>query len=232
MKNLITLILMLFVSIHALAEEKFPDYKTGEGAHYEMTVDGQPAQVKMAFVQRMDKILILEIDMRMASEGSTIPIHMVQQFHLGLRDGKIQLLKGFMKIPNISKPQELPADFLKGYNGAQMNSFIISSKDDIEGSLVGKEKLTTAEGTFEASHYKRTSNGQTVDFWITEDPKIKPMSILKMKSSGSKKEQNYTMKLKGLVKGYRSQINASNSEPLNAMGRMFLPMLTTSSFLH
>ena len=228
MKNIILLISVLF-SVTSFAQEKFPEYKLGQGAHYSMMVDGQPAQVKMAFVKRTDDLLVVEMDMTMTAGEVGMPIHMVQQFHLTMEAGKIKIAKGFMKIPNIPKPQRLPPEFLKGYDGAQMKSFLVGSQGEIDSMKVGKEKVPTTEGVFDSTHYRRTSNGQTVEFWVTEDPKLKPLSIVQMKSKGSKREHNYTLRLKGLVKGYKSQINPDDSEPLNAMGRMFLPMLTNSS---
>jgi hypothetical protein len=225
--RLIIVSLLFFAGVVHAADE-FPNYTIGEGSKYVLNTDSGPTEVTMAVIKRTGDRLVIEVMMKSLSDSSALQIQMWQQFHLRLVSGKMQIEKGIMKIPQIEKPQIFPAEYLQGYSGVKMNSFLIKSEKDISGKKVGTESLTTDAGSFKAAHYQHTENGQNLHFWIADA--AKPFGLVKMTSKGSGMGQNYSMTLKGSVSGYKSNVDASKAEPLNEMAKAFLPLLGPSLF--
>jgi hypothetical protein len=133
-----------------------------------------------------------------------------------------------MKIPQFEKAQVLPAEFMQGFDGVKMRSFLMGSKMELDAHKIGLEKVKAADGkTYTAEHYQNAGQGQTVDFWVADT--LKPLGIVKMSSAGSKADHNYKMLFNGRVTSYKKQIDASKAEPLNDLAKMFLPLLGASS---
>lgn len=219
---------LLFIAGVAHAADEFPNYKVGEGSKYLLNTDQGPTEVTMAVIKRTGDRLVLEVMMKSLNDSSALQVEMWQQFHLQLVGGKIKIEKGIMKIPQIEKPQIFPAEYLQGYSGVKMNSFLINSEKDISGKKIGTENISTESGSFKAEHYQHTENGQNLHFWIADN--AKPFGLVKMTSKGSGMGQNYSMTLKGSVTGYTSKVDATKAEPLNDMAKAFLPLLGPGLF--
>ncbi len=203
--------------------DKLPVYQIGSGATYNLALSSGNSDVTIGFVEQTAQKLVVEIAMKSSGENDGLNATMLQQFQLGLVGGKIQILKGIMKIPMIEKPQILPAEYLEGFSGVQVKSFLIGSSKDIDGKKVGEEAISAGGKTYQTTHYRHVENGQTIDYWISDA--AKPMGLIKIESSGSSQSQNYKMTLKNSVSGVTTQINERDAEPLNDTAKTFLPML-------
>jgi len=210
------------------AQKTFPQYEIGAGGKYQLQVGNDPSDVTMAVISRTDDRLVIEILIESKNDSAALGVKMWQQFHLKLVDGKIQIEKGIMKIPQIGKPQIFPNEYLQGYSGVKMQSFLINSEKDMSGKKIATESVTTDGGTFQTSHYRHSENSQTLDFWIAQA--AKPFGLVKMNSVGGQFGQTYNMTFKGSVSGYKSQIDATQAEPLSDMAKAFLPLLGPGLF--
>jgi hypothetical protein len=222
------LLTLLFFASFVHAADKFPNYTIGDGSKYVLNTDAGPTEVTMAVIKRTDDRLVIEIMMKSLNDSSALQVEMWQQFHLRLVGGKMQIEKGIMKIPQIEKPQIFPAEYLQGYSGVKMKSFLINSEKDVSGKKVGAETVTTESGSLQTTHYKHAENGQDLHFWIADA--AKPFGLVKMTSKGTGMGQNYQMTLKGSVSGYTSKVDATKAEPLNEIAKAFLPLLGPSLF--
>jgi len=208
--------------------DSFPDYKIGSGAKYELNVGGSPSNVTMAVLSRTKNRLVIEILIESTGDNQALGIKMWQQFHMRLVGGKIQIEKGIMKIPQIAKPQVFPNEYLQGFSGVQMRSFLINSDSEITGKKISSEKISVGGQTFDAQHYKHSENNQSVEFWLANT--AKPFGLVQMTSSGGQSGQTYKMTFQNTVTNYQPKIDASLAEPLNEAAKMFLPLLGPGLF--
>ncbi len=220
--------------------ETLPKYEVGSGNKYQLTLGKDVSEVTIAFVESTADKVVVEIFMDSKTDSSKLGVKMWQQFQLGLVKGKVGITKGILKIPQIGKSQILPAEYLQGYSGVQMKSFLIGSAGEMSGKKIGTEKITADGKTFECTHYRQGENSQTVDYWVSDD--AKPVGLVKLSSAGSGSNSgsggagassggmNYSMIYTGRVSGIKSQINASEAEPMNDMMKAFLPMLGPALF--
>lgn len=208
--------------------ETLPQYTVGTGNKYLLTVGQDLSDVTIFFVESTPQKLTVEIYIESKTDNPSLQVKMWQQFQLGLVNGKVSILKGIMKIPQIGKPQILPNEYLQGYDGVQMKSFLISSESQLNGKKVTTENVTANGKTFSSTHYRHGENNQQVDFWISDE--AKPLGLVKMSSKGGALGMNYTMEYRGSATGVKSGINPAEAEPLNDMAKAFLPLLGASLF--
>ena len=204
-------------------KDSLPIYEKGSGATYDLTLNDSPTEVTIGFMDQTAKKLVIEITMQPKNEGEGLNLRMAQQFHLGLVNGKIQILKGLLKIPMVEKPQILPAEYLEGFNGVQVKSFLIGSAQDLDDKKIGSESITANGKKYSTVHYRHTENGQTIDYWVSDQ--AKPMGLVKLTSKGSSTQHNYNMLLKGTRSNLKAEIDESRAEPLNSTAKSFLPLL-------
>jgi hypothetical protein len=229
MRTLLALFFIFGLNVYAQnskapsTAENLPKYQIGSGGKYQLMVGKDPTDVQIGFVEQTPSKLVVEISMKSANDKDSLNIKMVQQFQLGVGGGKIKIQKGIMKIPMISQPQILPPEYLEGFDGAQVKSFLIGSSSELSGKKVGIEHISTPAGDFTATHYRHIENGQTIDYWIADA--AKPLGLVKIESTGKSSSQNYKMEFKGTVTGVTAQINADEAVPLNEAAKAFLPLL-------
>ena len=191
----------------------------GEGAEYEVQLKTGAAKVMIYFV-KPENSNEKAVEMYFEAKGMLSPIVMWQQFHLKKAGARLEVKKGFIHAPKF-QTRILDKDYLKGFDGVQMNQFLISSEEDLKRHFVKKEKVTVKAGTVEASHYRMERNGQVVDFWIHHE--AKPIGLVKLESKGDKVSQNYSMGLTRLVTGVGTKINPADAKPMDDTTRAFLP---------
>lgn len=215
-------------SINANNKQTLPKYKIGSGNKYVLNLNGDPYEVVIAFVDSTDQKTVIEVFMQAKAGSTKMDIQMWQQFHLGFVNEKINIIKGILQIPQIGKPQVLPNEYLQGGSGVQMKSFLIGSQNEIGGKKINVEKLSMGGQTFESTHYRHVENGQTIDFWLSDD--AKPIGLVKLSSAGGGSGMNYSMNYLATVSGVKAHIKESDAEPLNDIAKSFLPLLGANLF--
>ena len=110
--------------------------------------------------------------------------------------------------------QLLPAfNVFKQNKGVQVEDFLFSKREDIEKFFVGNEQVEIPAGSIMTRHYRKTNNGQTVDFWIAD--KVGPISLVKLESkSKENKNANYKIELASLLRNVKPTIDPKQAIPL------------------
>lgn len=233
MKTWLVGLLFLFTSLSAWSQSKntgivqhneIPVYTVGTGAKYFMTKGSDKSEISIVFVESTKESLVVEMFMKSLSDRAALQVEMVQQFQFKMVGGTLQLIKGIMKIPHLPKPQIIPAEALAGVGGgAQLKSFLIGSKAEIDAQKVADETVTENGKSYRATHYKKSENGQNIEYWVSDD--AKPLGFVRMKSTGANSMSNYTMNYIGPLSAVKSKIDATQAEPMSDAALMLVPLL-------
>jgi hypothetical protein len=215
-KNSIVLIALLLLCFQARGAK----FKKGEGAEYLMTSSG--AKVNVSIYVAQSSFSSIAIEYYFSSPSPLVPISMWQQFTLNLNGkGPLSVDKGYFKTPELKQPQILTQKYMTMNKGVQVHDFLFQDKKELKPFFQGRKKVAVPAGTIEADHYRKSRNGQTIDFWISEQ--VKPIGLLKLVSSNPKNpKQNYTLELTTLLKNIAPAIDPSKAIPLNKEGEKLL----------
>lgn len=202
-------------------------YNIGDGAKYGLTFAQNPGQEAQLEIYVTDsKFNKLNIEMHFFQQGSLIPMEMWHQTEFNLTDHGVIPINGYVTYQLIdnqdSKPEKYDPLEYGSYNpGLQIKDFIFSKAEDIDKFKIGSESVETPAGTVIAAHYRKSENGQTLDFWISDQ--VKNIGIVKMESKGKDPSQNYSIQLKSLIRNVGAKINPTDAIPLTEATKQVLP---------
>lgn len=204
-------------------------YTQGSGAQFAMDLQGTKTEITMSVAYSTKNKMALEIYMN--AQNDFLPLEVWQQFHLSPNGRKLMVTDGYVLNKLIGEqPQRLTAEYLKGYEGGlKMETFLISSKKDLNKHFIKEETIQVPAGKVKAKKYKVHQNGQTIYYWLSDQ--AKPFGLVKLISTSKKKDQNYNLELTKLVRNVRRRIEPNQAIPLNKVGRSFLPKVKRGSFL-
>ncbi|MFM8551279.1 MAG: hypothetical protein ACKOCD_03060 [Nitrospiraceae bacterium] len=140
-----------------------------------------------------------------------------QQFTLDVKGTRPAVESGYIQVGN-KAPMTLPKQYLSGIGNLDVGMFLLSEADLRAGSgkdlkSLGQETITIAAGTVTCLHYRVEKDGQTLDFWASDE--AKPIGLVRMVSAGKKKEENYQLELQELLSGIAAKIDPSKAGPLS-----------------
>ncbi len=210
------LILMNFAWSETLRDVVTPP---GRGAEYDVRLAVGEALVQIYFVEPPrpeDKA----VEMFFELKDSFVPIQLWQQFHISQKGVKLDVEKGFL-YADLFQTRQLDREYLAGFDGVQMNQFLISSEKELKEYFVAREKIKVKAGQFKADHYRVKNSGQTVDFWIHHASK--PIGLIQLISTGAKTEQSYTLTLSRMIQNVPRKIDPKRAQPMDDLTRSFLP---------
>jgi hypothetical protein len=223
----LTRALLLFIFIFSAelgSTFEIPDLKVGSGSLFELKLPSGTAQIAITVASRTSSDIALEFYFK---DQSFTGIEMWQRFHVQPNGKKLSLSQGYVLMPQLGgDPFILTDEYLKGFDGAQISTFMFESADELRQSRVGIEKITVPAGTVEATHYRIIDRDQTVDFWTHES--AKPIGIVKMTSKGKSLKHNYSIELKTLMTNSAPKIDTKKARPLTEEAKEFLPKPGTS----
>ncbi len=210
----------IFACQLAFADDLSELYKIGNGQTYYMkSQDSMDATVSI-YTTSADKDS-LGIEYYIQSQNSFLKQELWQQFKLEKgSSGPLKLTEGYILSDTMKKPEKMEAKHLKGADGVQMTDFLFGSFEEINKHLINSEEVEVPAGKVKSNRYRISSNGQTVDFWISTDGK--PLTLLKLISKGKKKHHNYTLQLETLVRNVKAKINPSEAVALSKSTRKIL----------
>ncbi|HXH76675.1 MAG TPA: hypothetical protein VNJ08_17020 [Bacteriovoracaceae bacterium] len=203
----------------ASLSESFP---AGKGANYSVKMGKDVEPVHLGLYIAGTRVDSVHVEYFMETKG-LLPVQMWQQFEIVVKEkGPAEIKKGFVFTKEMKKPEIMPDNFLKGASGGiQMNDFLFADKSALEKYKIGVETIEIAAGTTKATHYRTTNNGQTVDYWISDE--AKPMGLVMLTSKSDKVEsQNYSLEMKSLIQNVKPRILPENAGPLTEQGKKFL----------
>ncbi|MCB0365955.1 MAG: hypothetical protein KDD68_11225 [Bdellovibrionales bacterium] len=205
-----------------------PKLKKGSGARFELKLSSGAAEVAITIADSTSNQVALEYYFK---DLSFIGIEMWQRYHVQPQGKKLKLSDGYVLMPQFGQTaMKLTPDYLEGFDGVQVSSFMMGSEEELNAHKVAVEKITVPAGTVEATHYRVKERGQTIDFWIHES--AKPIGIVKIVSSGKELKHNYTMQLKSLIQNSSPKIDPKTAGPLTKEAKTFLPKVGTSLMVH
>jgi hypothetical protein len=218
----ILLVLVFFISLNCFAESLSESFPAGKGATYKVQMKKDPTPILLSLYVAGTRVDSVHVEYFMETKG-IIPIQMWQQFEIAVSDkSSAKIRKGFVYTKELPKPEIIPAEYLRGAkSGIQVNDFLFSDKAELEKHKVGDEIVEISAGSTKATHYRTSSNGQTVDYWISDD--AKPMGLVMLVSKSDKNEdQNYSLELTSLIENVKPKIVPEEAVSLTKKGKSFL----------
>jgi ankyrin repeat protein len=208
-----------FSQVHgASLSESFP---AGKGANYNVKMKQDATPIHLSLYVSNTRVDSVNIEYFMETKG-ILPVQMWQQFEIGINPDGAQIRKGYVMTKELEQPESMPPEYLKGASGGiQVNDFLFANKAQLDKDKVGEEIVEIAAGTTKATHYRVTNNGQTVDYWISDD--AKPMGLVMLVSKSEKSaNQNYSLELVSLMDNVKAKIQPEKAVPLTDKGKAFL----------
>lgn len=209
-------ITQLTLTLNIKAVDLTTSFTQGSGSKYNIYFQSGGEATTDIYIAKVTKT---EIDVEFFIEQ--FPSKLWQRFSLiSTSDGGLTLNEGFFLSDDMKAPEKLDKETLKGRDGAFMTDFLVKDKNELLGTLIGKEDIKTAAGNINALHYQKKSGTQTIDYWIADE--IKPLKIAKLQSKGPKNHQNYTMILLSLIKNITPTIKPEKAIPLTSETKSLL----------
>ena len=216
------LVLLLLLSFHTHAESLSQSFPAGQGASYKVRVRKESTPIYLSLYVAGTRVDSVHIEYFMETK-TIIPVQMWQQFEIGVNaKGPAEIRKGFVLTKELSNAEIMPPEYLKGAGGGiQVNNFLFADKAQLDKDKVGEELVEIAAGSTKATHYRTTGNGQTVDYWISND--AKPMGLVMLVSKSEKNEnQNYSLELISLMENVKAKIVPEKAVALSEKGKGLL----------
>lgn len=218
---MIQALLFVVVAISAYAQSLSESFPAGKGAVYKIKFKDDPTPVHLSLYVAGTRVDSVHIEYQLETKG-LLPVQMWQQFEIGVTPKGAEIRKGFVLAKELPKPEIMPADYLKGASGGlQVNDFLFATKEQLARHRIAEEMVEIAAGTTKATHYRTSSNGQTVDYWISD--KAKPMGLVMLISKGEKSaHHNYSLELVNMMENVKPKIVPERAVPLTSKGKSFL----------
>lgn len=198
---------LFFISFGVFAFE----FKKGEGSEFVMTSQGQKVNLNIYVTAVADHQMSVEMHF---GTGGLLGMNMFQQFQMNLKgSSSVQVQKGYVLTPSSNAPEVMKDYMFHQNRGVQMNDFLFNKKEDIDGAFIGDETIEVPAGSLIAKHYRKSNNGQIVDFWISDV--VKPIGLVKLVSTSSKEKfNNYSIELSSLLKNVAAKIDPNKAIPM------------------
>lgn len=199
--------ILIFLSLKLFA------YEVGSGSEYKFTLQNQKVDLSIYIASVEQKKLNVEMHF---GAGDLIITNMWQQFEFNLnKNAPLTVSRGYIQAGVNKKPEIMDKDSFKLNRGVQLEDFLFSKESEINAMLVGEENIELIAGSIIAKHYRKISNGQTVDFWIASS--VAPIGLVKLISkSESSPENNYSLELSSLIKNVSPTIIPNNAVPMSS----------------
>lgn len=202
---------LLLITLNVLAQNIFT---VGSGSKFHLTMKDSPtAELAIYITESSNENIAVEYFFQ--AMNTFVETKMWQQFHIKVgSDGKINIHKGYVKTTSVPHPEILPDGFFSQKDGIQLNDFLFAKEETLNKFKVADEKVEVPAGSVTASHYRKTNNGQTIDFWISHE--AKPIGLIKLVSIHPKKAiNNFSIELIGLLKNVKPTIKPSEAKPIS-----------------
>jgi hypothetical protein len=216
-----TFYILFFLTIITNSFSATKNYTVGSGSEFLFT-SAKNEKINLSIYISESSFTQLGVEYFFSTNGSLFNTSVWQQYKLGIKDSGLSLDEGYIQSSNMTKPEIMSADFLKNNpDGVEISDFFFSKESDIEKYKIGLEKIEVPAGSVVTTHYKKSRNGQNIDFWISDSAGA--IGLVKLVSTGAKnKDQDYKIELQSLLKNVKAKINPKDAVPLTDKGRLFL----------
>ena len=178
-------------------------FTPGSGAEYDFHYNKQDAKLSIYIVDSSPKNVSVEFHFGTNTLWAT---NMWQQYKLDIREGaSIGISEGYIKTEKNKSSEKMIKEQFSLNTGVQIHQFLFADKKDIQKSFIGTETIELPAGTIKTDHYRKVSDGQTVDFWISSE--LRPIGLVKLISKSRIEEtNNYKIELSALLKNIKPAI--------------------------
>lgn len=214
-------ILFFFFSVSVFAQNLSTSFPAGSGSSYKVKMKKDSTPILLSLYVAGTRVDSVHIEYFMETKGF-LAVQMWQQFEIGVTSKGAQIKKGYVQNKDMSTAEIMPPDYLKSAGGGiQVNDFLFANKEQLNKDRVGDEIVEIAAGSTKATHYRTNNNGQTVDYWISEE--ARPMGLVMLVSKSEKNEnQNYSLELVSLMENVKAKIIPEKAIPLTVKGKSML----------
>lgn len=213
--------LSLLFCANAFAADLSESFTPGKGTLYQLEVKAQKIPIDVSIYVASATASSVSIEYFISSREGLLPVEMWQQFEIAPSPSGTKVLRGYVQTKELKNPETLTGDYLNGFDGVKVNDFLFSNEADINKNKIADEMVQVPAGKDKAAHYRTTSNGQTIDYWIS--PSAKPIGLVKLVSTHPTDEKkNYTLALTSLMKNVKPYIDPAKAVPLTELGKSFL----------
>ncbi len=210
---------MFKVLILLLIPLKIFAFTKGQGSTFEMSASGAKTNIDIYFASSGKEKVSIEYHM---NAQTLLGSDVWMQFSLDVKkDTGVVIQNGYFLANKELKPEIMTRDFFYVIKVIQVQGFIFLKESELNKNFIGLETVELPAGTIKAKHYRKTNDGQTVDFWISE--KVKPIGLVKLVSkSTTVSSNNYSIELKSLLVNVKPTIDPKNAVPMTNNTRSFL----------
>lgn len=214
-------IISLLCSTSIFAQNLSTSFPAGAGSTYKIKMGNDTTPILLSLYVAGTRVDSVHIEYFLETK-SLIPVQMWQQFEIGVSTKGAEIRKGYVQTKEMGNAEIMPSQYLKGASGGiQVNDFLFANKEQLNKDKVAEEIVEIAAGSTKATHYRTTNNGQTVDYWISQD--AKPMGLVMLVSKSEKNvNQNYSLELTSLMENVKAKIIPEKAQPLSAIGKSLL----------
>jgi hypothetical protein len=216
----VVILLAFALGCAARADDLAKSFPVGAGSKFQFVMENAP-EVELIVSVAASAAARLSIEYYFTTATSIIPIEMWQQYVLESKgSGAPKLVEGYVFAKELKQPEKVTSEYLKGFDGVAMNDFLFGDKAQLDKLKVADESVTVPAGTVKSTHYRQSRSGQTVDFWISDE--AKPIGLVKLVSTGAKRDHKYELSLLSLLKNVARKIDPAQAKPLSEKGRGLL----------
>lgn len=211
--------ILVFYSHLILAGTK--EYIVGSGSEFKF-VGNKGENVSLSIYISESSFNKLGIEYFFSVTNSFIPVQVWQQYQMGIKANGLSLDAGYVLFDDMKSPEIMTQEFMKNNpDGVDVTDFFFQKQIDIDKYKIRTEQIEVPAGTLQTTHYRKTRDKQTVDFWISDAAGA--IGLVKLISKGQNAdEHNYTIELMSLLKNVKPKIDPKNAVPLSDKGRRFL----------
>ena len=212
---------LLVFPLSVLAENLSVSFPAGSGSAYKIKMNQDSTPVYLSLYIASTRVDSVHVEYFMETKGLS-SIQMWQQFEIGITDKGSEVRSGYVQTNELPKPEQMPKEYLQGaLGGIEMNNYLFLKNAEIDKYKIGTEIVEIAAGTTQAVHYRMQKNGQTLDYWISDD--AKPIGLVMLVSKNEKNpNQNYSLELTHLINNIKPKIIPEKAVTISDKGRSLL----------
>lgn len=213
--------LCLLFTISANAQNLSTSFPAGTGAAYKVKMKKDPTPIFLSIYVAGTRVDSVHIEYFLETKG-LLGVQMWQQFEIGVTPKGAEIRKGYVLTKELTNAEIMPQEHLKGASGGiEMNDFLFAEKEQLNKDKIGVEMVEIAAGTTKTTHYRTSNNGQTVDYWVSDD--AKPLGLVMLISKSEKNEnQNYSLEMTNMMENVKAKILPEKAVPLTIKGKGLL----------
>lgn len=180
-------------------------FTVGSGSEFRFKSGPHSAAFPLSIYIVQSSFNRLKVEYHFADTASLLPSQQWQQYEFKRdQDNKMKIVSGRSLASGESQVKKIDLQVNQG-KGVEISQFLFGHSETQSNLFVKKELVEVPAGQVEAKKYEVSKNGQTVQFWISDQ--AKPIGLVKLVSRNPQNtKQNYSVELQSLIKSVSPKI--------------------------